>query len=98
MSWASSMVATLARWRVGSNSSSKFELDKDDCESAGEIGNTGGSGTRTGNVDGGEGDLERGAGMFSGSPEACNAWTTAPQPFSRVFYPLSEFLVLPILC
>jgi len=85
MSWASSMVATLARWRVGSNSSSKFELDKDDCESAGEMGNTGGSGTKTGNVDEGEEGLEGGAGMLSGSPEACNAWTTALQPLSRVF-------------
>jgi hypothetical protein len=84
MSWASSMVATLARWRVGSNSSSKFELDKDDCESAGEIGNTGGSGTKTGNV-GGEEGLEGGAGMLSGSPEACSACTTALQPLSRVF-------------
>jgi hypothetical protein len=79
------MVATLARWRVGSNSSSKFELGKDDCESAGEMGNTGGSGTKTGNVDEGEEGLEGGAGMLSGSPEACNAWTTALQPLSRVF-------------
>jgi len=52
VSWASSMVATRARWRVASNSSNTLvELDKDECEGAGEMGSTGDRGTKTGKVE-----------------------------------------------
>ena len=80
------MVATRARWRVGSNSSnSKHELDGVD--GAGESGYAGGSDTiegRDGAVAGCSVVVEGGVGTTKGRPEAARALTTASQPFSRV--------------
>jgi len=94
VSWTpDSTVATRARWRVDSNSSTIFELEGDGVQVAGERGRTvGDEGTMVGRepadkVDGGRGESVEAGGrtlMLSGRPEACNALITADHPLSRL--------------
>ena len=93
-----SVVATRARWRVDSdsttsNSKSKELDEREVLDSAGEMGNTVELGTMTGNpegdsiCDGESSDLVvagGGAGIPVGNPCAARALTTASQPFSSV--------------
>lgn len=93
-----SVVATRARWRVDSdsttsNSKSNELVDRDVWEVAGEMGNMDELGTMTGKAEGDCGCIgesaavvvaEGGAGIPVGNPWAARALTTASQPFSSV--------------
>jgi len=93
-----SVVATRARWRVDSdsttsNSKSKELDEREVLDGAGEMGNTVELGTMTGNPEGdssGDGESSDlvvaggGIGIPVGSPCAAKALTTASQPFSSV--------------
>jgi hypothetical protein len=95
-----SVVATRARWRVDSdsttsNSKSNELVDRDALEDAGEMGNMDELGTMTGKFEDDWGCCVEesavvvvvaggGAGIPVGSPWAARALTTASQPFSSV--------------
>lgn len=92
------MIATRARWRVVSDSSkSILELKVGEAVGAGDRGNIGFGGRRTGNVAVGGWDAEsddedgveeevavKGEGRVRGRPDAARAFMTASQPFSSV--------------